>query len=400
MQRCSKFQFQSKILERKTLFVLFCLVAISLIPYVQAQEDLDALIEKENAVLIEQQQIIFEAGRHSDIIVKHVIEVGEWNEDRPRILEIIPGEHSNVSVVDEDGYRFSFSHDKESFEESKYIILKQKLGNYDLIIEYTMENFLELDNEMWKKKLDYTHDVVVMFEDEISLIFINSRPIEMIDSKGINCIGCNMVLEFLDDEEYYFIDIPELEISVDVLSNGKIDGLEFSEEKKLLNFDVEEKDQIFVLKIPFQLMLNPFDVYFTEKDDGVLDQIDKLRKTEFGQDDNHVFLSFRTFHEGVVSILGGTLDEHEKKLNQIKKMKSSEVESQIVEKEKGLSLPLPGQLNTQNSGSSEVANTPKLSFQDELEKGPSVSNNDNLMIFVIVGVIAVVIIGLIFKFKK
>ena len=59
MQRCSKFQSQSKILEKKVLFVIFSIAIISISPQVFAEDDLDTLLAEKNAVLIEQQQIIF-----------------------------------------------------------------------------------------------------------------------------------------------------------------------------------------------------------------------------------------------------------------------------------------------------------------------------------------------------
>ena len=95
MQRCSKFQSQSKILEKKVLFIIFSIVLISITPQVFAEEDLDALLAEKNAVLIEQQQIIFEVGKHSDIQVKHVIETGAWNADRHRVIEVLPGAHKH-----------------------------------------------------------------------------------------------------------------------------------------------------------------------------------------------------------------------------------------------------------------------------------------------------------------
>ena len=64
MQRCSKFQFQSKILEKKFLLIIFSIVLISVSSQVYAQEDL--------GLLVEQQEIIFEVGKHSDVHVKHV----------------------------------------------------------------------------------------------------------------------------------------------------------------------------------------------------------------------------------------------------------------------------------------------------------------------------------------
>ena len=98
MQRCSKFQSQSKILEKKVLVIIFSIVLISISPQVFANDELDALLTEKNAVLIEQQSIIFEVGKHPDAKIKHVIETGAWSSDRPRIIEILPGEHTNLRV--------------------------------------------------------------------------------------------------------------------------------------------------------------------------------------------------------------------------------------------------------------------------------------------------------------
>ena len=73
-------------MEKKVLFIIFSIVLISITPQVFAEEDLDTLLAEKNAVLIEQQQIIFEVGRYSDIQIKHVIETGAWSENRPRVI--------------------------------------------------------------------------------------------------------------------------------------------------------------------------------------------------------------------------------------------------------------------------------------------------------------------------
>ena len=87
-------------MEKKLLFIIFSIVLISISPQVFANDELDALLAEKNAVLIEQQQIIFEVGKYSDIQVKHVIETGVWSENRPRVIEILSGAHSNLTVVD------------------------------------------------------------------------------------------------------------------------------------------------------------------------------------------------------------------------------------------------------------------------------------------------------------
>ena len=397
-------------MEKKILFIIFSVVLISISPQVFAEDDLDALLTEKNAVLIEQQQVIFEVGKYSEVQVKHVIETGGWNSDRPRIIEILPGAHSNLFVTDEDGDRLNFTYDAETFEDSKYIILNQKLGNYDLIAEYTLDNFMELKDGLWTKELKFRGDVTVMIEDDIELIFANSRPVDVSTAKGINCIGCEMKLEYFDTEKFSSKEIPfsNDKFTIDFLSNGKISEMEFiGGGAQLLNFDVISEDQLFVLKIPLEYLLNPFEVYFTENDDIDLDQVDKIRKTEFSQDETHVNVSFRTFGEGTVSIVGATPEEHQKKLDQIENIKAREVKNEVEEKEKGLALPIPGtkaasELAEKSGQMNEEEMVNKLSFADDLKKGQVENSEDNTMILaIIVGVIIAGIIGgVIFKLKK
>ena len=395
-------------MEKKFLFIIFSIVLVSISPQVFANDELDALLVEKNGVLIEQQKIIFEVGKYTNIQVKHVIETGAWSMDRPRIIEIIPGEHSNPTVTDEDGDKLNFAYEKDTFEESKYIILNQKLGNYDLIVEYTLDNFMELKDGLWTKELKFGEEIVVMIDEEIEIIFANSRPVDVSNAKGINCIGCNMNLEYFDMEKFSSKEIlfDNEKFAVDFLTNGKISDMEFiGGGSQLLNFDVKEKNQLYVVKIPLELMLNPYEVYFTEKDDTNLDQIDKIRKTEFSQDNTHVNLSFRTVGEGTVSIVGSTQEEHQQKLEQLENIKSREVKSEVIEKEKGVALPIPGtkaasELALQSSQMDEEE-MDELSFAGELNNQTSNSEDNTTTIAIISGiVIAGIVGGVILKLKK
>ena len=60
-------------MEKKVFFIIFSIVLISVSPQVFAEDDLDTLLAERNAVLVEQQQIIFEVGKYSNVHVKHVI---------------------------------------------------------------------------------------------------------------------------------------------------------------------------------------------------------------------------------------------------------------------------------------------------------------------------------------
>ena len=245
---------------------------------------------------------------------------------------------------------------------------------------------------------------MVMIHDDIDLIFANSRPIDVTDAKGINCVGCSLTLEFFDSNESVtkLVSFNEKQIPLEVISNKDISQIEYtSGGNQLLNFSVSDSDQLIVLKIPFELLLNPFDVYFTEKDDTSLDQLDKIRKTEFNQDKTHVNVTFRTSSEGVVSIIGATTEEHEMILEQIKKRVQSEVESSVVEEEKGVAIPIPGLGQTVNNpDETMISEKEQLSFAEDLQKSGVESSQDYTIIAIIIGVIAAIIIGVIVKVKK
>tara|TARA_B100001123_G_C14799349_1_gene823746 strand:- start:33 stop:686 length:654 start_codon:yes stop_codon:yes gene_type:complete len=216
------------------------------------------------------------------------------------------------------------------------------------------------------------------------------------------------MLEYFDTEKFSPEEIlfANDKLTIDFLSNGKISDMEFiGGGTQLLNFDVIEKNQLFVIKIPLEYLLNPYDVYFTEKDDTDLDQIDKIRKTEFSQDDIHVSVSFRTSGEGTVSIVGATPEEHQKKLEQIENMKSREVKSEVIEKERGVALPIPGtkaasEFASQSSQTNEEKMS-ELSFADELKSQTSKSGDDMTVVVIIAGIIIAGIIGgVVLKLKK
>ena len=113
-----------------------------------------------------------------------------------------------------------------------------------------------------------------------------------------------------------------------------------------------------------------------------MDQVDKIRKTEFSQNETHVNVSFRTFGEGTISIVGATPEEHQKKLEQIESIKTSKTEA--IEEEKGLALPIPGTKAASElaakSGQMNEEERNELSFADELEKGPIQNSEDNTII--------------------
>ena len=190
-------------MDFKLIFLIISVVLVSTQPIVFG--DTEKLRDEQKSLeigqLISSDKIIFEITKDEKIHVKHVIKFGEWAETHKHI-ELIDGKRTNLKVADEDGDLYGYGVNGNSFEESQYVILKQKLAAYDLIVEYDLEDYMILEDNLWSKKINYPFDIQINFENGIEMIFANDRPIELSKVKGINCIGCNMMLEYFDNEKF------------------------------------------------------------------------------------------------------------------------------------------------------------------------------------------------------
>ena len=388
MQRWSKSQFQSKILERKLILIVITLTIISISPQVFAEDVIQSLVKEDN--------IVFEVGKDADVNVKQIIKSGAWSENNPKFLSILLGDHSNLMVTDEDGDQVSFSY-KEISENEKYVQLNQKAAGLDLIVSYDLKEFMKKDDGIWKKHFLFVNiETMIYFDEDVNLIFANSRPINVEEARGINCIGCELTVEFFGDSAFVYTVESEKEdrkLYTDIISNEKISEIQFRKELNLLNFDVDSKNQLFVLKIPLELILNPYEIYFTGKDDAILDQADKIRKSEFYQDEDFVKISFRTTGKGTISVLGATMDEHQKTVEKLEKRKMAEIESSLIDEKKGVALPFPNSMTENKNILGENVNEKELSFGDDLVKKQDVKETNNVTIFVVIGIVVAIIIG-------
>ena len=347
-------------------------------------------------------KIVFEIGKDTTVHVKHIIIGDTWHPHEPKVIKMLPGKHSNLQVVDEDGdYLRPMGFVGETFEEAEYIIAGQKAHvGYDLVAEYDLENFLELNDGLWTKKFDFPHDVMIYVDDEVEIIFANSRPVDVSDAEGVNCMGCNILIEFFDNSEpitktvirtdtrFEEISNTGEEYSIEFLSDGVIGELNFIDELNYLSFDVNQENQLFLIKIPLDLLLSPYHVFLSEIDQDILVDSDQIRKSEFEQNATHANLSFRANTEGVIHIVGSTEMEHEKLLDKL---------------EKRIPEPAKETIDDVKQSDEKLDDTTMEQLYDDWgNTSPNANNNeDNTMIFVIiVGVVIAVIIGIVIKLKK
>ena len=347
-------------------------------------------------------KIVFEIGKDTTVHVKHIIIGDTWQPNEPKLIKMLPGKHSNLQVTDEDGdFLRPIGFVGETFEESEYIIAGQKAhAGYDLVAEYDLENFLELNDGLWTKHFVFPHDVMIYVDDEVELIFANSRPVDISDAGGVNCVGCEITIEFFDNTESItktviradtrFEEISNTgeEYSVEFLSDGAIGELNFIDELNYLSFDVNQENQLFLIKIPLDLLLSPYHVFLSEVDQDILVESDQIRKSEIGQTATHANLSFRPNMEGVIHIVGSTEMEHEKLLDKLEKR-----------------IPEPAKETMENVKQSDEKlddTTKEQLFEDWGNTSSNVNNNeDNTVIFAIIGgAVIAVIIGIVIKLKK
>jgi len=343
--------------------------------------------------VVQTDRLVLEIQRDEGVHVKHIIEFGSWGGvGQQKHIEILPGGHSNLKVADEDGDPLGYGVNGDSFEESEYVVLIQKLGVTDLIVEYDLDNFFVLENGLWSKQIKFPHDVEVRSVDDIRFIVVNSRAVDISDSAGINCIGCQMTLEFFDNEKFdsYEFVVDEIVHKLNIITNDAIHNLQFVDETKLIEFEVTNPDQIVIAEIPFTMILNPYRVFLTDGDDLTLDQTDQIKKSEFGMEKNSVFVSFRTDTSGIISIVGATQEEHNIKQEKLLELEEDMIEKTSQEKSSMISD------NTDSSDNTEIFKEWQKSLPDKPE-----NNSDNTQILIIIAVIvAIAIVTIIVKIKR
>ena len=413
MQKCSKFQSQSKILYRTIfcgIFTILVVFSINSQVFGEPNERIDIsryLNTEGNAFnsdfgeVRQTDKIIFYFAKDTTVHVKHIISGDSWLPTEPKLIKMIPGKHSNLQVTDEDGdYLRPIGFVGETFEDSEYIIAGQKAFKaYDLVAEYDLEDFLELsDDGLWSKRLVFPHDVGIFIDDDIELIFANSRPVDVVNAEGISCVGCDIRIEFFDESEPITKTVIRSENKLEEVSNtgkefnleffsdGKIGDMNYIKELNYFSFDVNKENQLFLVKIPLDLLLSPYHVYLTEIDQEILVESDQIRKSEYGQTETHANLSFRADTEGIIHVVGSTQMEHEKLLAKLQERasKSTNVES----------------TNTNvKQAEVEMENDSVDQFYDD--RGNANDNDeDNTVILIIIGIISAVIVGIIIKLKK
>ena len=227
-----------------------------------------------------------------NVKVKH--EINETNEARN--LELVEGTVLNLKIVDEVGQEKPVVMD----EGSNSIMILPDQG--DLVVQYDLDDVLELKNNIWTLDFRYLHTTNFFFPDELVSIITNGIPLNLNDKKGLACHGCQMLLEYTINEpkDIKQIDLGEREFLVEVITFAELENFDFNHNTREINFNVNEDNQIITTIIPLELLSEPFTV--------LLDN-EEISFHKYINNGTHTWINLRIADSGEIKIKGTTTVE-------------------------------------------------------------------------------------------
>ena len=224
-----------------------------------------------------------------EIKVKHVIR----SSSLPVDLKLIDGTISNIVVTDEQGNEILFSMN------DKNILLIQP-SKENVIVEYDLNNVLLEKNKIITWDFLYLESTSFILPEQINFLIVNERPVYLGNMKGINCHGCQMLLEYSIDktEQSEKVKWENQEYLVEITSNSNIENFAFDQPSKSITFDVSEENRFVNTIIPLELLWGPYSVFLDDE---------KILFQEYFNNGTHVWVTMIPKTSGEITIIGTTV---------------------------------------------------------------------------------------------
>lgn len=265
----------------KVVLVLMIISIISITPQAFAQISFGTPAEHVSIrVTIEE---------NGDVRVVHVVKKSNENVQ----VKMLPGTIENLQVVDEAGNEIQHA-------VSGYSIITLFPPKVNFGVEYDLKDVLILKDGVWTWDFLYTESkngVEFYFPDEFDLIFVNERPVRIVNAEGMRCHGCDMFLEYVIDEPIILKEVEweEQKFPVSIRTLDEINSFNFDQPRRSLSFETTQEDRFITLIIPLELLWNPYQVYLDDQ---------KILKHEFSQNSTHVWLNIKPDNAGTIEIIG------------------------------------------------------------------------------------------------
>ena len=231
---------------------------------------------------------------NNDVNVKHVIR----SSNSPVQIDLIEGVKTNLKVVNEEGENQQFG----VIGNNDSLLISPSRD--DVIIEYDITGGLIRTGNLWTWDFLYLERTVFFFPDEIDLIFVNENPVFLGEKKGIQCHGCQMLLEYSVEEPKTIerLNLDDKEYHLEFRTWAEINNINFEKSLGSINFEIEQKNEFVTTVVPLNLLAEPFEVFLNEE---------KIIFNKFLENGTHVSLNIRPQNSGEVSIQGTVVPNFE-----------------------------------------------------------------------------------------
>jgi len=268
---------------------------------------------------IPEQTILLEISSSGHVHVIHDVQ----RESGVRYIEFVKGSVSNIEVHDKNGDEVEFG--KTGYGDVGGV---QIYISSPVTVEYDLAQALEFENGLWKWNYAYPANTKFYLPDKVNFVYVNDRYADLGNSSGLHCHGCGMKIAYYTDVEATIKNIQweSEKFPVEVISQNKLNNFDFIQSDKIISFETENP-QLITLKIPLELLWNPYQVYFIEKNEksslispqnvgecnerqdkitiqGTASCYDKLFNNEIEIDEETVLLTIHPKKEGTIIILG------------------------------------------------------------------------------------------------
>ena len=265
----------------KKIFIgFFVLSLLFLSPEVLGQESLEEIGQKSIEITIDNQ---------GNVKVVHELN----NSKDSSQLTFVDGTVSNVKFI-----KFGIEESVPEAEGMKNIVLLPNQGN--LFVTYDLNDVLFEKNGIWMWDFLYLESTSFILPEEVDLLFANERPVFLDDKKGINCHGCQMLLEYSINESrnYENVKWEEREFVVELRNQNGVEKFIFDQPSKSITFDIIGENRFVTTIIPLELLWEPYTVFLNDEE---------IPSRQHINNGTHVWLIINPDTSGKVNIIGTTV---------------------------------------------------------------------------------------------
>jgi len=244
-----------------------------------------------------EQEVQIQINDDNSVHVTHLV----FRNSQTQAATLIGGTVSSLQVSGEDGNDVEYA--KGGFGEVGTINIFP--AGQDVTIEYDLADLLILKGNVWTMENFYFPiEILFLFPENIDLIFVNERPVNLglLDAKGIRCHGCSMTLEYVVNEPVIFQDViwEDKKFTVEIRTLAEISSFNFEQQTKTISFDVNDDSKFITLRIPLELLWNPYNVYLGN-------DVKQILNHELILEEGFAQLNIRPETTGTIRIIGTTV---------------------------------------------------------------------------------------------